>query len=34
MIFYFIASSQIDNLKSDMDVTKLAAARIFVVRLP
>ena len=36
MIFYFIANSQNDNLKGDkgMDVTKLAAARIAVVRLP
>src|SRR5882762_3736612 len=34
--FYFIANSQIDNLNGDkiMDVTKLAAVRIAVVRLP
>jgi hypothetical protein len=34
--FYFIANSQIDNLNGDkvMDVTKLAAIRIAVVRLP
>ena len=34
--FYFIANSQIDNLTGDkiMDVTKLAAVRIAVARLP
>jgi len=34
--FYFIANSQIDNRNGDkvMDVTKLAAVRIAVVRLP
>jgi hypothetical protein len=34
--FYFIVNSQIDNLNGDkvMDVTKLAAVRIAVVRLP
>jgi hypothetical protein len=34
--FYFIANSQIDNLNGEkvMDVTKLAAVRIAVVRLP
>ncbi len=34
--FYFIANSQIDNLNGDkiMDVTRLAAVRIAVVRLP
>lgn len=34
--FYFIANSQIDNLNADkvMDVTKLAAVRIAVLRLP
>jgi hypothetical protein len=34
--FYFISNSQIDNLNRDkvMDVTKLAAVRIAVVRLP
>src|SRR6266849_3002435 len=34
--FYFIANSQTDNLNGDkiMDVTKLAAVRIAVVRLP
>ena len=34
--FYFIANSQIDNLNGDkiMDVTKLAAVRIAVARLP
>jgi hypothetical protein len=34
--FYFIANSQIDNLNGDkvMDVTKLAAVRIAVLRLP
>ena len=34
--FYFIADSQIDNLNGDkiMDVTKLTAVRIAVVRLP
>jgi len=34
--FYFIANSQIDNLNGDkvMDVTKLAAVRIAVIRLP
>ena len=34
--FYFIANSQIDNLNGNkvMDVTKLAAVRIAVVRLP
>ena len=34
--FYFIANSQIDNLNGDkvMDITKLAAVRIAVVRLP
>jgi hypothetical protein len=34
--FYFISNSQIDNLNGDkvMDVTKLAAVRIAVVRLP
>lgn len=34
--FYFIANSQIDNLNGDkiMDVTKLAAVRIAVVRMP
>lgn len=34
--FYFIANSQIDNLNVDklMDVTKLAAVRIAVLRLP
>lgn len=34
--FYFMADSQIDNLNGDkvMDVTKLAAVRIAVVRLP
>jgi hypothetical protein len=34
--FYFIANSQIDNMNGDkiMDVTKLAAVRIAVVRLP
>jgi hypothetical protein len=34
--FYFIANSQIDNLNADkvMDVTKLAAIRIAVLRLP
>jgi hypothetical protein len=34
--FYFIANSQIDNLNGDkiMDVTRLAAVRIAIVRLP
>jgi len=34
--FYFIANSQIDNLNGDkiMDVTKLAAVRLAVLRLP
>ncbi len=34
--FYFISNSQIDNLNGDkvMDLTKLAAVRIAVVRLP
>lgn len=34
--FYFIANSQLDNLNGDkiMDVTRLAAVRIAVVRLP
>lgn len=34
--FYFIANSQVDNINADkvMDVTKLAAIRIAVVRLP
>jgi hypothetical protein len=34
--FYFIANSQIDNRNGEtiMDVTKLAAVRIAVVRLP
>ena len=34
--FYFIANSQVDNMNGDkvMDVTKLAAIRIAVVRLP
>ena len=34
--FYFISNSQVDNLNGDkvMDVTKLAPARIAVVRLP
>ena len=34
--FYFIANSQLDNLNGEkvMDVTRLAAVRIAVVRLP